>query len=58
MASAHLCMSRFTDDCDGHAVYGLAQILKGKKKEGLATLEKAKELGSEMAEPLMEKYSK
>ena len=58
MATAQLCMSRFPDYGDGHAVYGLAQILKGKKKEGMATLEKAKELGSEMAEPLMEKYSK
>ena len=58
MATAQLCMSRFPDYGDGHAVYGLAQILKGKKKEGIATLEKAKELGSEMAEPLMEKYAK
>lgn len=58
MATAQLCMTRFPDYGDAHAVYGLAQILKGKKKEGLATLEKAKELGSEMAEPLMEKYSK
>jgi tetratricopeptide (TPR) repeat protein len=58
MAAAQLCMTRFPDYGDGHAVYGLAQILKGKKKEGIATLEKAKELGSEMAEPLMEKYAK
>ena len=58
MATAQLCMTRFPDYGDAHAVYGLAQILKGKKKEGLATLEKAKELGSEMAEPLIEKYSK
>jgi tetratricopeptide (TPR) repeat protein len=58
MATAQLCMTRFPDYGDAHAVYGLAQILKGKKKEGLTTLEKAKELGSEMAEPLMEKYSK
>ena len=58
MATAQLCMTRFPEYGDGHAVYGLAQILKGKKKEGMATLEKAKELGSEMAEPLMEKYSK
>lgn len=58
MATAQLCMTRFPEYGDAHAVYGLAQILKGKKKEGMATLEKAKELGSEMAEPLMEKYSK
>ena len=58
MATAQLCMTRFPDYGDGHAVYGLAQILKGKKKEGMSTLEKAKELGSDMAEPLIEKYSK
>ena len=58
MATAQLCMSRFPDYGDGHAVYGLAQILKGKKKEGMSTLAKAKELGSDMAEPLIEKYSK
>ena len=58
MATAQLCMTRFPDYGDGHAVYGLAQILKGKKKEGMSTLAKAKELGSDMAEPLIEKYSK
>ena len=58
MATAQLCMTRFPEYGDGHAVYGLAQILKGKKKEGMSTLEKAKELGSDMAEPLIEKYSK
>ena len=58
MATAQLCMTRFPDYGDGHAVYGLAQILKGKKKEGMSTLEKAKKLGSDMAEPLIEKYSK
>ena len=58
MATAQLCMTRFPEYGDGHAVYGLAQILKGKKKEGMSTLAKAKELGSDMAEPLIEKYSK
>ena len=58
MATAQLCMTRFPDYGDGHAVYGLAQILQGKKKEGLTNLQKAKNLGSEMAEPLIEKYSK
>ena len=58
MAAAQLCMTRFPDYGDGHAVYGLAQILQGKKKDGIATLGKAKELGSEMAGTLMEKYAK
>ena len=46
------------DASNGYLFKGLAQCLTGKKKEGLATLEKAKELGSEMAEPLMAKYAK
>jgi tetratricopeptide (TPR) repeat protein len=57
-ATAQLCMTRFPDYGEGHAVYGLAQILQGKKKEGLTNLQKAKELGSEMAGTLIEKYSK
>lgn len=58
METAQQCMTRFPELGDGYAVYGLAQILKGKKKDGLATLEKAKELGSEMAAPIIEKYGK
>lgn len=55
---AKLCMERFPEYGDGFAIYGLALINKGNKKEGLANLEKAKEMGSPMAEPLIEKYSK
>ncbi len=55
---AKLCMERFPDYGDGFAIYGLALIQKGNKKEGLTYLEKAKEMGAEMAEPLIAKFSK
>lgn len=53
---AKLCMERFPDYGDGYAIYGLALIRKDNKKEGMTYLEKAKEMGSEMAQPLIEKY--
>lgn len=55
---AKLCMERFPDYGDGFAIYGLALIQKGNKKEGLTYLEKAKEMGAEMAEPLIAKFAK
>lgn len=55
---AKLCMDRFPEYGDGYAIYALALITKGNKKECLPYLEKAKELGSPMADPLIEKYSK
>lgn len=55
---AKLCIERFPEYGDGYAICGLALINKGDKKEGLTFLEKAKEMGSPMAEPLIEKYSK
>ncbi|MDO4992702.1 MAG: hypothetical protein Q4E26_07060, partial [Prevotellaceae bacterium] len=33
METAQQCMTRFPELGDGYAVYGLAQILKGKKKD-------------------------
>lgn len=50
------CTQLFPDYADGYAVHGLGLILKGNKKEGIALLEKAKQMGSEMAEPLLAKY--
>lgn len=52
------CVKRWPDYPDGHTLLGLAQIHKGNKKEGLETLEKAKQLGSEQAQTLIDKYSK
>lgn len=58
MQTAKYCMTLFPEYGDGYAVYGLAQVLKGQKKEGQANLKKAKELGSEMADSLIAKYCK
>lgn len=41
---------------DGYLVLGLALMQKGEKAEGMQNLRKAKELGSEQAQPLIEKY--
>ena len=58
MQAAKECIEKFPDYGDGHAILGLALIQKGKKKEGLAELEKAKSLNSQMAQPLIDKYGK
>ncbi len=44
------------DFADAYLVKGLAEIQLGKKKEGLESLNKAKELGNEQAPALIEKY--
>ena len=46
------------DNSDGYLFLGLSQCMKGKKKEGLANLQKAKELGYPQADELIEKYAK
>ena len=46
------------DNSDGYLFLGLSQCMKGKKKEGLANLLKAKELGYPQADELIEKYAK
>ena len=46
------------DNSDGYLFLGLSQCMKGKKKEGLANLQKAKELGYPQADALIEKYAK
>jgi len=43
-------------DSDGYMFLGLAQCLKGNKKDGIANLQKAKELGNTQAEGLIQKY--
>ena len=58
MQAAKDCIEKFPDYGDGHAILGLALIQKGKKKEGLAELEQAKSLNSQMAQPLIDKYGK
>ena len=43
---------------DGYLFLGLAQCLSGKKTEGTQNLNKAKELGSDQAQSLIDKYAK
>lgn len=50
-----------TLDSQSAAAYrmlGYCQVQQNKKKEGLANLQKAKELGDTVAESLIQKYSK
>lgn len=56
IATAESCISLDAALSDGYLFLGLAQCLKGNKTEGLANLQKAKELGDEQAGELMEKY--
>lgn len=58
LATAQQCINRFPEYGDAHAILGLALIQKGKKKDGIAALEKAQELNSQMAPQLLEKYKK
>ena len=46
------------DNSDGYLFLGLSQCMKGKKKEGLENLQKAKELGYPQADELIGKYAK
>lgn len=54
--TADLGLSVFPDYIDLYLVKGQALVLDGKKEEGLAELQKAKDKGSQKAIELMEKY--
>ncbi|MBR5083252.1 MAG: serine protease [Prevotella sp.] len=56
LETAEYCVAMDPEYPDAYLVKGLAQIQLGNKKEGLETLAKAKELGNEQAEALIEKY--
>lgn len=56
--TANLCIKLAPEYSDGYLILGLAQINKDNKPEGLANLEKAKQLGNEQAQALIDKYSK
>ncbi|MBR1415784.1 MAG: DNA repair protein RecN [Prevotella sp.] len=56
--TARECISLVPDYSDGHLFLGLAQCLKGNKTEGVKSLQRAKELGDEQADGLIEKYGK
>ena len=56
IATAKECIALDASNSDGHLFLGLAQCLKGQKKEGIENLRKAKELGDTQADALIEKY--
>lgn len=56
MDSARECLRLAPDNSDGYLFLGLSQCLKGNKVEGVANLQKAKELGDPQADELIEKY--
>ena len=57
MESAKMCIETAPDFSDAYLVLGLAQIKTGDKSEGMANLNKAKEMGNQQAQPLIEKYN-
>ena len=56
LTTAQELVSLDPNDSDGYMFLGLAQCLKGNKKEGIPNLQKAKEMGNTQAEGLIEKY--
>ena len=56
--TARQCIDVAPEHSDGYLFLGLAQCLKGQKTEGVKNLQKAKELGDEQADGLIEKYGK
>lgn len=58
IATAKESLSIDSDDSDGYLFLGVAQCLKGNKKEGIQNLKKSKEMGNLQAEKQIERYSK
>jgi len=56
--AAERCIELDDGYSDGFLLLGVAQARSGQKEAGLANLQKAKELGNEQAEALIEKYSR
>ena len=56
--TASKCIEISPEYSDGYLFLGLAQCMKGLKAEGVKNLRKAKELGDEQADDLIEKYGK
>ncbi len=54
--AARQCIGIAPEYGEGYLLLGLAQVHAGKKEEGLANLRRAKELGEEQADALIEKY--
>ncbi|MCR5680752.1 MAG: serine protease [Prevotella sp.] len=58
MAAAQDCIKVAPQLSDGYLFLGLAQCLKGQKTDGLKNLQRAKELGDDQADGLIEKYAR
>ena len=58
METAQACIRIAPDMSDGYLFLGIAQCMKGMKAEGVKNMQKAKELGHEQAQALIEKYGK
>ena len=56
LETAERCIALEPQYADGYLIKGLALIQLKKKKEGIDALNKAKELGNEQAQTLIEKY--
>ena len=56
--TARQCIEIAPEHSDGYLFLGLAQCLKGQKAEGVKNLQKAKQLGDDQADQLIEKYGK
>lgn len=56
--TAKRCIEIAPEYSEGYLILGLAQLQTKQKQEGLANLQKAKELGNEQAQSLIEKYGK
>lgn len=56
--TARQCIEVAPSHSDGYLFLGLAQCLKGQKVEGVKNLQKAKELGDDQADGIIEKYGK
>lgn len=58
LKTADVCIKKWPEYSDGYMLLGLAQIHSKNKDEGLKNLEKAKTLGNQQAQALIDKYSK
>lgn len=58
LKTAEACIKVAPEYATGYLLLGLAQIKSGNKTSGLNNLEKAKQLGEEQAQTLIDKYSK
>lgn len=56
--TAKQCIAISPSNSDGYLFLGYAQCLKGNKPEGIANLKKAKELGDNQAQNIIDRFSK